>query len=504
EWPVEADWLRAERRLALGLPTPAAALAVAHGLADGDVEAARERLAFDEWAAFRLELREARAALGYRARPIRSPGRLARALVGRLPFAPTASQEAAQAAIRHDLASGQRMRRLVNGDVGSGKTLVAALAMAEVIEAGRQVALMAPSEALAQQHAATLAGWLRPLGVEVALLVGGLPDAGRRDLAAALADGRVHAVVGTQALLEPTMGFHDLGLVVIDEQHRFGVRQRLALAAKGLDVHVLSLSATPIPRSLALALRGEIEVSRLDNRPGTGGNVVTRVLPATRSDEVVARLLAAIDRGERAFWVTASIDGTDHDAGAMARFAEFDAARPGAAGLLTARLDGAARQASLAAFRSGAKPLLVATTIIEVGIDVPDASIVVIEGAERFGLAQLHQLRGRVGRDGRPASCVLLYTPPLGEAQHRRLGLLRSCHDGLRLAEADLEWRGEGEVLGRRQAGVHGFRFVDWACHGPRLARLDEADLAAAAGAPFDPRWLFPAQSTVAGGLVAG
>ncbi|TVQ38668.1 MAG: DEAD/DEAH box helicase [Geminicoccaceae bacterium] len=486
------------------LPTTAGALAILHGVAEGDAEAARQRLAIEEWRAFRLEHAAARAALGRTTRPIRAGGRLADALIRALPFAPTPSQVAAHAAIRADVGRGERMRRLVNGDVGSGKTLVAALAAADVIEAGRQVALMAPSEALARQHADTLDRWLRPLGVEVALLVGTVPKAGRSNLHQALQDGRIHLLVGTHALFEAPVPFRDLGLLVIDEQHRFGVRQRLALAAKGTDAHVLSLSATPIPRSLAMALRGDLEVSHLEARPGTGGNVVTRAVPNRRVDQVVERLLGAIDRGERAFWVTASIDGTGHDAGALARFEALRTLRPKAVGLVHGRMQAAQRDAALTAFRTGQTSLLVATTIVEVGIDVPDASIIVIEAAERFGLAQLHQLRGRVGRAGQPASCLLLHTTPLAPGQHRRLDLLRRCHDGLKLAEADLAWRGEGDRLGWRQAGVAAFRFVDWGKDEARLRALTLDDPTPGGCGRFDPRWLFRPQSTVAGGLVAG
>ncbi len=503
-WPDAADWLDEATRARLDVPPTAAALAVLHGLVDGDAIAARRRLAVDEWAAFRLDLAAARITLGREARPVAVRGRLAAALARALPFHATPSQIEAHEAIRADLASGRRMRRLVNGDVGSGKTLVAALAAADTIEAGRQVALMAPSETLARQHAATLDGWLRPLGVEVGLLTGSVGAAARRSLHTALARGEVDLLVGTHALFEARVPFADLGLVVVDEQHRFGVRQRLALAAKGTDAHVLTLSATPIPRSLALALQGEIDVSRLANRPGTGGNVVTRAVPATRLDEVVARLAAAVDAGARAFWITASIEGTEHDAGALARHAALAELRPGSVALLTGRMAAAERERALDAFHSGRSPLLVATTVVEVGIDVPDASIVVIEAAERFGLAQLHQLRGRVGRGGQPASCVLLHAAPLAPSQRRRLDLLRRCHDGMVLAEADLRWRGEGDRLGVRQAGDAGFRFVDWAEDGAMLAGIDEPTIQAAATGSFDPRWLFRPQSTATGGLVAG
>jgi ATP-dependent DNA helicase RecG len=337
---------------------------------------------------------------------------------------------------------------------------------------------------------------LRPLGVETALVTGGLAAAPRRALMRALARGEVDVAVGTHALFEPHVAFADLGLVVVDEQHRFGVHQRLALGAKGTDPHVLLLTATPIPRSLALMLEGSVAVSRLANRPGTGANVVTRAVGRDRLDAVTARLLAAVDDGARAFWVCASIDGTDHEAGAAARHAALEAERPGRVGLVTGRLDAAERAAALGAFRTGERPLLVATTVVEVGIDVPDASIVVVEGAERLGLAQLHQLRGRVGRGGQPASCLLVHDVPLTPAGRARLDQLRRSHDGLELAEADLAARGAGELLGVRQSGAAAFRVLDLARDPLTLPRL-------AADGPLDPR-IVVAHPTVTGGLAAG
>jgi ATP-dependent DNA helicase RecG len=392
------------------------------------------------------------------------------------------------------------MTRLVHGDVGSGKTLVAARAVCDAIEAGRQAAVVAPSEALAAQHARTLDAWLRPLGVEVALVTGGVAGARRATLMHALAGGEVQVAVGTHALLQPTVAFHDLGLVVVDEQHRFGVHQRLALGAKGRDAHVLLLTATPIPRSLARALDGTLAVSRLENRPGLGANIATRAVSRDRLDAVVDRLVAAVDGGARAFWVCASIDGTDGEPGAVARHAELAHRLPGRVGLVTGRLRGAERAAAIAAFARGERPILVATTVVEVGIDVPDAAIIVIEGAERLGLAQLHQLRGRVGRAGQPASCLLLHEVPLSPAQRARLDLLRRCRDGLALAEADLAARGAGETLGLRQSGVDAFRFLDLGRDLPALEAL--GDLAADGG--LDPRLVAGLQPTVTGGLAAG
>ncbi|MEO1090686.1 MAG: DEAD/DEAH box helicase [Pseudomonadota bacterium] len=494
-WPDHDEPVSATQ---LGLPTLPAALALLHGLVPGQRELARRRLALDEWAALRLDLAAARAARGRPARPIELNGRLARALAARLPFSATTSQEAAHQAIRSDLESGRRMTRLVNGDVGSGKTLVAALAIADVIEAGRQAALVAPSETLARQHAATLDGWLRPLGVDVVLLTGAVGDTARRPMLAALARGSAHVVVGTHAVLEPGVAFADLALVVVDEQQRFGVRQRLTLTAKGPDVHVLTLTATPIPRSLALALQGDVDVVRLDPRPGMGANVTTRAIGIDREAAVVDRLVTAVEQGTRAFWVCPSIDGIRNEPGANDRHRQLRQRLPGRCTLVTGRQRAAEQAAALDAFVAGDGGLLVATTVIEVGIDVPDATIMVIEGAERFGLAQLHQLRGRVGRAGQPASCVLLHGTPLAADGRRRLDVLRRCHDGMVLAETDLAWRGPGDSLGLRQSGATGFRFVDLATDAAWLAEIDPSAEA------YDPRWLFPAQPTGTGGLVAG
>ncbi len=499
-WPPELDSLGTANRRRLGLPTVRTALAVLHGLVDGCAATARRRLALEEWLAFRAELADARRALGRDARPLRVDGRLDAALRRRLPFRPTPSQDTLHAAIAADLASGRRMTRLVHGDVGSGKTLVAARALAAAVEAGRQAAVVAPSEALAAQHARTLDDWLRPLGVETALVVGGLDPARRAPLRRALARGEVDVAVGTHALLDAAVGFHDLALVVVDEQHRFGVHQRLALTAKGRDAHLLLLTATPIPRSLALVLDGTFAVSRLENRPGLGANVVTRAVARPRLEAVVARLLAAVDGGARAFWVCASIEGTDREPGAMARHAELVRRRPDRVALVTGRMDPPRRAAAIEAFRTGARPILVATTVVEVGIDVPDAAIVVIEGAERMGLAQLHQLRGRVGRGGQPASCLLVHDTPLTPRQHARLDLVRRCHDGLALAEADLAARGAGELLGVRQSGGSGFRFLDLGGDPPWLAEL----AALGADGALDPRLVMRLQPTVTGGLAAG
>ncbi len=474
------------------------ALAVLHGLVDGDPTAARRHLARLEWLAFRRELAAAQAR-PFAARPIAAPQRLARALEARLPFAPSPSQHRVVAEIRRDLAATRASARVVNGDVGSGKTLVAALAIADVVEAGRQALLLAPSESLALQHARTLDDWLRPLGVEVGFLSGSLPAAARRCLRERLRDGSVDVVAGTHALLEAPVVFKDLALAVIDEQHRYGVRQRGMLAAKGAGVHVLALTATPIPRTLALMLDGALAVSRLDAPMRRAGNVATAAIGYDRIEAVIERLCQAIAGGSRAFWVCPSIEPSAGSPGVVARAREFSTLLPDRVACVTGRQDVAKREQQLDGFRSGERPLLVATTVVEVGIDVPDATILVVEAAERFGLAQLHQLRGRVGRAGQQASCVLLHGDVLAANQRHRLDLLRRCNDGLALAEADLETRGGGAPLGLEQRGDQAFRFVDpvrdaaWLVDAPATAS-DEA-LAAT---------MFPLQPTVTGGLAGG
>ena len=377
--------------------------------------------------------------------------------------APTPGQNQALAEIGADMAAPRRMLRLVQGDVGSGKTLVAILAMLRAVESGAQAAIMAPTELLARQHLRTLAKLCVPAGVQVALLTGNVKGAERKRVLRGLADGNVQIVVGTHALFQDSVVFHDLGLSVVDEQHRFGVGQRLMLAAKGRDADMLVMTATPIPRTLLLTQWGEMAVSKLEGKPAGRQPIATRIVSQERLPEVVERLGEAMARGERAYWVVRAISGSERDDSVAAedRFAELAGRFPGRVGMAHGVQDLAVREGALADFAQGKTQLLVATTVVEVGVDVPEATIMLIEQAERFGLAALHQLRGRVGRGSKPSSCLLVHSPALGEAEKRRLLVLRDTEDGFRIAEEDLMTRGGGDALGARQAGMPGARLLD-------------------------------------------
>lgn len=466
-----------------GLPGWRTALATLHGLLPGEtaidaalVERARQRLALDELAATQLALALVRRSRRARpAQPIAGTSPLNERLLAGLPFAPTGAQSRAIAEIAADLAKPEAMVRLLMGDVGSGKTLVALAAMLRVVNAGHQAALMAPTEVLARQHAGNLAALAEPLGIGVTLLVGGLSAARRRTTLEEIARGEARIVIGTHALFQEGVAFGSLALAVIDEQHRFGVAQRLDLVAKGGGTHLLLMTATPIPRSLVLSAYGDIATSRLEEKPPGRQPITTVAAARHRLEEIVARIEAALGRGERIYWICPSIAAPtdfvpgDEDSGRIAaetRFAELRDRLGDVVGLVHGRMKTAEKAAAMAAFAEGATRLLVATTVVEVGVDVPEATIIVIDGAERFGLAQLHQLRGRVGRGCRPSFCVLLYDPPLGATAKARLEAIRSSDDGFLLAEADLRLRGPGEVLGFRQSGLPELRFADLATDG--------------------------------------
>ncbi|WP_395697755.1 ATP-dependent DNA helicase RecG [Methylocella sp.] len=435
---------------------------------------ARMRLAYDELFAGQLALALMRARA--KERPGRASvgdGRLAAKILAALPFELTGAQKAAIAEIRADLASETRMLRLLQGDVGSGKTLVALLAMAACVEAGRQAALMAPTELLARQHFASLARFSAPAGLRVALLTGREKGTARRAFLEALAAGEIDVAVGTHALFQEGVEFADLALAVVDEQHRFGVRQRLSLGEKGERADLLAMTATPIPRTLALTYFGDMDISALREKPPGRQKIETRALPLERIDELIGRLGAALRSGAQAYWVCPLVEESAESdlSAAGARAAELrQIFGEEAVGLVHGRMRGKDKDEAMAAFSGGATKILVATTVIEVGVDVPAASIMVIEHAERFGLAQLHQLRGRVGRGAAQSFCMLLYKGPLGEAGKARIAILRESDDGFAIAEEDLRLRGEGEVMGARQSGLPGFRLADPAAHGDLLA----------------------------------
>ena len=455
---------------------------------------ARARLAFDELLANQLALIMVRQQAGDSApgRSFTTSGQLVGALKDSLAFDMTAAQHRAISEITADQVAPKRMLRMLQGDVGSGKTLVALAAMLTAVESGAQAALLAPTEVLARQHHASLSALLQPLQIEVGLLLGQgrtsaqKPDASQQNQAeppptqrsrkatlAAMADGTLSLVVGTHALLSDTAIFKDLGVAVIDEQHRFGVRQRILLGEKGRNVDVMVMTATPIPRSLAMTAYGDLDHSQLDEKPVGRLPIDTRVIAGERLDDIVDGLRRALGDGKRAYWICPLVDESDQldIAAAEARFASLSHALPGiSVALAHGKMKAAERDSAMQDFRTGRAQLLVATTVVEVGVDVPEASIIVIEHAERFGLAQLHQLRGRVGRSSTQSSCLLVYYPPLSETASKRLSVMRETNDGFVIAEEDLSLRGPGEFLGQRQSGVPEFVLADLAVHRDLLA----------------------------------
>lgn len=461
-----------------GWPTFAAALRQAHDpekLSDLDLTAsARERIAYDEVFAHQVTLGLVRARA--RARPgreTRGDGHISQAVIAALPFQMTGAQARAVAEITTDMGSPVRMNRLLQGDVGAGKTLVALMALIAAVEAGGQGALMAPTEVLARQHLRGLRALGETTALRIDILTGRDKGAERREKLARLAAGDIDILVGTHALFQDGVVFSDLRLAVVDEQHRFGVRQRLALSQKGDRIDVLVMTATPIPRSLSLAQFGDMDLSVLDEKPPGRKPVTTVLLPETRRDAVIERLKSAIAEGAQAYWVCPLVHDSEvtEAASAEARFGELRAVfASGQVGLVHGQLPPENKDAAMADFVAGRTRLLVATTVIEVGVDVPNASIMVIEGAEGFGLSQIHQLRGRVGRGSAASSCLLLYRPNPGETAERRLMLLRDSEDGFALAEADLAIRGAGDVLGTAQSGLPRFRVADLERQAPLLA----------------------------------
>jgi len=440
------------------------------------------RLAFDELLAGQLALALIRAQLR---RPAGNrhagDGHLRKKIIDALPYALTASQRQAAAAIADDLNQPVRMLRLLQGDVGSGKTVVALLAAAAVAEAGKQAALMAPTEILARQHIKTIAPLAERAGMKVAILTGREKGKERRELLAQLEAGEIDLLVGTHALIQDDVVFKALALAVVDEQHRFGVRERLALTSKGEAVDVLVLSATPIPRTLVLTYFGDMDVSELREKPAGRQPIDTRAVPDSRLEDMMDAVGRALSQGKLVYWICPLVEeseaeGTDHLTNATKRFESLEKRFDDKVGLVHGQMKGTEKDRVMAAFAAHEIQLLVATTVVEVGVDVPAATIMVIENAERFGLAQLHQLRGRIGRGTEASTCLLLYHEPLGEMSKARLKVIRETTDGFRIAEEDLKLRGEGDVLGIRQSGLPGYRIARPDVHGQLITQArDEA-----------------------------
>jgi ATP-dependent DNA helicase RecG len=482
--PVLPEWQDAAFLKTRGWANFGAALKKAHAPAqEGDLSPQtpeRQRLAYDELLANQLALILIRNHMRVvKGRVLKGDGHLKAKALAALPFALTQAQRAALAEIEADMAAQARMLRLLQGDVGAGKTVVAMLALLNAVEAGAQGALMAPTEILARQHRTALAKMAEAAGVRMALLTGRERGPGREATLSALASGEIDILVGTHALFSEDVAFRDLGLVVVDEQHRFGVHQRLSLQGKG-GADVLVMTATPIPRTLALTAYGDMDVSRLTGRPPGRKPVETRLVTAERLGEVVEHLRKAIAKGARAYWVCPLVAESEKIdlAAAEERAEDLRRLLGPKVGLVHGRLKAAERDDTMARFKRGDLSVLVATTVIEVGVDVPEATIMVVEHSERFGLAQLHQLRGRVGRGSAKSSCLFVYQPPLGETAKARLKILRETDDGFVLAEEDLRLRGPGELLGTRQSGEVEFRLADLSAHGELLAASrDDAKL---------------------------
>ncbi len=493
------DWLPESVTSELQLPSLTEALRFVHrppASADLDELArrrhpAQRRLAFEELLAQHLSLRQLRLDVDKESAWPLGEGRLAERLLDNLSFALTAAQRRVRGEIDHDLARERPMLRLIQGDVGSGKTIVAALAAARAVGSGRQVAVMAPTELLAEQHAENFTRWFTPLKQAVALFTGKITGRARKDLLAAVASGEIPIVVGTHALFQEGVEFARLALAIIDEQHRFGVEQRRRLRAKGARdkrfAHQLIMTATPIPRTLAMTAYADLDVSVIDELPPGRCPIKTVVLPQSRRDEVVERIDHACTEGRQVYWVCPLIEESEalDQQAAEDMAAQLAEALPRVrVGLIHGRMPPREKEAAMQRFKAGDLQLLVATTVIEVGVDVPNASLMVIDNAERMGLAQLHQLRGRVGRGRAESTCVLLYRPPLSDMARERLGVLRATNDGFEVARKDLELRGPGELLGTRQTGLVEMRVADLLRDADLLPRVQRAAVLMQEGYP--------------------
>ncbi|MDA4843773.1 ATP-dependent DNA helicase RecG [Hoeflea poritis] len=481
--PALPEWLDAAFLEKNGFPDFANAVSRLHDPRDeADISAsapARRRLAYDELLAGQLSLALVRQRVRrLPGKPVSGDGSLRERLRAALPFSLTGSQEKAIADIVADMQSTERMLRLLQGDVGSGKTAVALFAMAACAEAGGQAVLMAPTEILAQQHFATIGALAEQAGLSVQLLTGRTKGKEREAALSRIESGEAQLIVGTHALFQETVNYHDLLLAVVDEQHRFGVHQRLRLTAKGSAPHMLVMTATPIPRTLVLAAFGDMDVSRLTEKPAGRQPIRTVTIELERISDIVMRLRDAISKGRKVYWICPLVEESELSElmSAEQRHAYLAAEFGSLVDVVHGRMTGLEKDRAMQDFKSGKTRILVATTVIEVGVDVPDASIMVIEHAERFGLAQLHQLRGRVGRGSEASSCILLYKAPLSETARARLSIMRESEDGFRIAEEDLRLRGEGELLGTRQSGTPGFRLVELEAHRDLLeAARDDA-----------------------------
>lgn len=484
--PTLPEWIEptvlAQRRW----PAWKDALLAAHSpQSESDLELdqpARQRLAYDELLSNQLAIALVRAhTRRLPGRSIKVAGELRREATARLPFQLTPSQVAALAEIGGDMASPHRMLRLLQGDVGSGKTVVAVMAMLDAIESGAQAALMAPTEILARQHFATIEKIAASVGVKAALLTGREKGKTRDAILTSVASGETKILVGTHAIFQADVIYQDLALAVVDEQHRFGVEQRMALSEKGRGIDMLVMTATPIPRTLMMTSYGDLDSSRLTEKPAGRKPIKTLALPSSRLEEVVAAVTRALEQKAKIYWVCPLVEESEliDLAAAAERHEQLKGLFGERVGLVHGRMKGTEKDRVMEGFAHGDIDLLIATTVIEVGVDVPEATIMVIEHAERFGLAQLHQLRGRIGRSDRPSTCLLLYTAPLGETAKARLSILRDSEDGFRIAEEDLRLRGAGEVLGTRQSGMPELKLADLAAHQELLAMArDDARLA--------------------------